>query len=131
MNEVARIHALATALLGALYLVYNGLWTGQALPPFVTPPWLVYGQLAWGLLSFAMIFVYQRVERSPVLPALFVVDTAATYSYAWYLGAAEGAVMDQSVPDWWKVLAAVMGLILFLEGVRQAKRRDAQMDDRG
>lgn len=121
-TAVVRVHAAVTLLLGLLYVLYHLLWIGQPDAPFATPGWLVTVQLSWGLLSFGMIFVYQKLERSPVLPALYVTFTGATYSYVWYLGSVRGSVEDAMVPTWWKVGSALVGFILLMEGTRQLRR---------
>lgn len=123
-SAAVRFHALLTLLLGALYLLYHPLWIGKPEPPFPTPGWLVAAQLAWGLISFGMIFLYQSEGRSPVLPALYVTFTGATYSYVWYLGASRGTVEDDMVPDWWKIAAGIIGLVLLLEAARQLRLRE-------
>lgn len=122
-SAAVRLHALLTLLFGALYLFYHPLWIGRPEPPFPTPEWLVAAQLAWALISFGMIFLYQSEGRSPVLPALYVTFTGATYSYVWYLGASRGTVEDEMVPDWWKIAAGIIGLVLLLEGARQLRLR--------
>lgn len=121
-TAAVKAHAVVTLLLGLLYVVYHLLWIGHAEAPFETPGWLVTLQLSWGILSFVMIFVYQREERSPVLPALYVTFTGATYSYVWYLGSVRGSVTDEMVPTWWKVGSAVVGFALLMEGTRQLRR---------
>lgn len=120
-TPTVRVHALITLLLGVLYAIYHVLWFGRAEAPFITPDWLVAAQLAWGFVSFAMIFLYQREDRSPVLPALYVTFTGATYSYVWFLEASRGAVRDEMVPTWWKVISGVVGVVLALEGFRQTR----------
>ncbi|MDX1582771.1 MAG: hypothetical protein R3338_04150 [Thermoanaerobaculia bacterium] len=119
---LARIYSATTAALGLLYVVYNALWLGRPNPPFQAPLWLVLGQLTWGLVSFGMMFLFEKDRRSPVLPALYVVYTTATFGYVWYLGISRGTVLDEMVPGWWKVIAGTIGLVLLIEGVRQARR---------
>lgn len=116
-----KTHAVVTLLLGALYAVYHALWIGSPEPPFPTPEWYVPVQLSWGFISFGAIFLYQRANRSPVLPALFVTLTGATFSYVWYLEVTRGTVSDELVPTWWKVITGFVGLVLLMEGVRQVR----------
>lgn len=123
-NDLAvTIHAAVTLGLGLLYVIYHALWIPQPEAPFQTPEWLVVAQLAWGIASFGMIFVYQRGDRSPVLPALYVTFTGATYSYVWYLDSVRGRVDDAMVSTWWKVVSALVGFALLMEGTRQLRRK--------
>lgn len=121
LQRLARAYGVVTALLGLLFVVYNALWIGHPEPPVPTPVWLVLFQLSWGVVSFSAIFLYSNVQRSPVLPALYVAYTAATFTYVWYLGATRGTVLDEMVPTWWKVVAAAVGLVYLVEGGRQAR----------
>ncbi|MEO8216923.1 MAG: hypothetical protein ABI718_07565 [Acidobacteriota bacterium] len=105
-----RMYAIVTGLLGVTQVVFNGFWIHRLEIPFLVPQWLVYFELAWAFVSFAVLLTARHSGRATLLAGSYVIYTGFAVVYTVHMGVTHGAVTDGMIPDWWKILAVTVGL---------------------
>ena len=108
-SMLLRAYAVVTGLLGLTQAVFNGFWIHRLSIPYDLPKWLVYFELIWAFLSFAVLLAVRNSGRATILAGSYVIYTGFAVVYTVHIGTTRGAVTDSMIPDWWKILAVIVG----------------------
>jgi len=119
-----KLYAVVTAVLGMIQVAYNTLWLGRTPAPFDVPPWLVYAELGWAFVSFAALLVWRARPSAALLATSYVVYTGFALLYTLHLGQERGTVTESMVPEWWKVLAVLVGAFWIAGSISILGHRD-------
>lgn len=120
MNTTLRIYAGITALIGATQVLFNAWWLGESAAPLDIPQWVATFEVTWGFVSFAVLLWRRKIARVTAIAGSYVIYTGFALVYTMYLGTRHGSVTEEMVPEWWKILAVIIGLWFVIGSSRLA-----------